>query len=86
VDAKEWWLTQADIDQNLRDFKDQFAKAIPKNGAAPASALLNASYSDFQKHHHLHISLWALRRYPELVCLREQRHSFDSSRHGFFVC
>lgn len=68
------WVTQDDINQNLRDFEDQFAAITPSEGDARAAAAqvldITRNYARYQKHQLLHICLWALRRRPKLVRLR----------------
>ena len=68
--AADFWLTEADINKNLRDFEGLFAK-VPSNGnGRPAAQVLGKTvpYTRFQKHQHLHVCLWALRQHPQLVC------------------
>ena len=71
------WVTQAAIDQNLRDFADQFAATKPKE-PRPAAEVLNAAnnYAHYQKHQLMQICLWALRRHPKLVSLRAKGSIF----------
>lgn len=67
------WLTQADLDRNLRDHGQLLAAAAPKPGRErkPAADVLRLSVAvaGLQKHQALHICLWALREFPELVGL-----------------